>query len=151
MSADIALKEEIADCCKTLKLGRSLSEIAATLDADTHQEYLLKLLQSEIRHRETARRNKLLNTAGFYYRKTIDDFLFDEITLPDAVTPEDLHNCNFIKSKTNIVMYGNVGTGKTHLSIALGVEACKRDIPTRFFRTAALVNQLSEAKKSGTL
>jgi DNA replication protein DnaC len=48
-------------------------------------------------------------------------------------------------------MYGNVEIGKTYLSIALGIEACKRGIPTRFFRTAALVNQLSEAKKSGTL
>ena len=48
-------------------------------------------------------------------------------------------------------MYGNVGTGKTFLSIALGVEACKKGIETRFFRTAALVNRLSEAKKSGTL
>ena len=48
-------------------------------------------------------------------------------------------------------MYGNVGTGKTFLSIALGVEACKKGIETRFFRTAALVNRLSEAKKNGAL
>ena len=41
-------------------------------------------------------------------------------------------------------MYGNVGTGKTFLSIALGVEACKMGIETRFYRTAALVNKLSE-------
>lgn len=120
--------------------------MAIDIDADTHQEYLLKLLQSEIKHRETARRNKLLNTAGFYCRKSIDDFHFDGVTLPDAITPESLHDCDFIQSKTNIVMYGNVGTGKTHLSIALGVEACKRDIPTRFFRTAALVNQCKEKR-----
>ena len=48
-------------------------------------------------------------------------------------------------------MYGNVGTGKTFLSIALGIEACKKGIETRFFRTAALVNRLSEAKNNGTL
>jgi DNA replication protein DnaC len=48
-------------------------------------------------------------------------------------------------------MYGNVGTDKTFLSIVLGVEACKKGIETRFFRTAALVNKLSEAKKSSTL
>jgi DNA replication protein DnaC len=48
-------------------------------------------------------------------------------------------------------MYGNVGTGKTFLSIALGVEACKKGIETKFFRTAALVNKLSKTKKSGTL
>ena len=48
-------------------------------------------------------------------------------------------------------MYGNVGTGKTHLSIALGVEACKKGFEVRFFRTSALVNKLAELKKAGTL
>jgi len=49
------------------------------------------------------------------------------------------------------MMYGNVGTGKTFLSIALGIEACNKGIQTKFFRTATLVNKLSEAKKNGTL
>jgi len=47
-------------------------------------------------------------------------------------------------------MYGNVGTGRTFLSIALGIEACKKGIETRSFRTTALVNRLSEAKKNVT-
>ena len=145
------LTEEIADCCKALKLGRSIAESSMELTADTHQEYLLKLLQAEVKNRENAHRNKLMNLADFYCMKPFDGFRFDEVTLPDAVTPVYLKNCEFIKTKTNVVMYGNVGTGKTYLSIALGMEACKRSISTRFFRTAALVNQLSEAKKSGTL
>jgi DNA replication protein DnaC len=37
------------------------------------------------------------------------------------------------------------------LSIALGVTACQNGIPVKFYRTAALVNQLSEAKNAGTL
>jgi DNA replication protein DnaC len=143
--------DEIADCCKALKLGRNIAEMAIELTADTHQEFLLKLLKSEVVHRESVRQNKFVNLAGFYYRKYFDGFRFEEVTLPDAVTPTYLQNCEFIKTKTNVVMYGNVGTGKTYLSIALGIEACKRGIPTRFFRTAALVNQLSEAKTNGTL
>ena len=145
------LKDEIANCCKALKLGCSIAESSTDLTADTHQEYLLKLLQAEVKHRENARRNKLMNLAGFYYRKSFDGFHFDEVTLPDAVSQIYLQNCEFIKTKTNVIMYGNVGTGKTYLSIALGIEACKRGISTRFFRTAALVNQLSEAKKNGSL
>jgi len=145
------LKDEIANCCKALKLGCSIAESSTDLTADTHQEYLLKLLQAEVKHRENARRNKLMNLAGFYYRKSFDGFHFDEVTLPDAVSQVYLQNCEFIKTKTNVIMYGNVGTGKTYLSIALGIEACKRGISTRFFRTAALVNQLSEAKKNGSL
>jgi len=94
------LKDEIANCCKALKLGCSIAESSTDLTADTHQEYLLKLLQAEVKHRENARRNKLMNLAGFYYRKSFDGFHFDEVTLPDAVSQVYLQNCEFIKTKT---------------------------------------------------
>lgn len=95
--------------------------------------------------------NKLLKKAGFYTLKTFEDFIFDEVTLPSGITPDYLRECKFLENKNNIVMYGNVGTGKTHLSIALGVEACKKGIEVRFYRTSALVNKLAELKKAGTL
>ncbi len=41
--------------------------------------------------------------------------------------------------------------GKTHLATAIGIEACNRGKTVRFFRTAALVNQLNEVKKSGEI
>jgi len=145
------LTNEIAACCKELRLSKNLVEMSEKLQAESHQEYLLRLLESELKHREYARKDKLLKNAGFYSIKAFEDFRFDEVTLPNTVSPEYLKNCQFLDTKTNLVMYGNVGTGKTFLSIALGVEACKRGIETRFFRTAALVNKLSEAKKNGTL
>jgi DNA replication protein DnaC len=145
------LTSEIAACCKELKLSRNIVEMSEKLEAENHQDYLLQLLRSELEHRESMRKDKLLKNAGFYSLKAFDGFCFDEVKLPASVTPQYLESCEFINTKTNLVMYGNVGTGKTFLSIALGVEACKRGINTKFFRTAALVNQLSEAKKSGTL
>lgn len=145
------LTSEIAACCKELKLSRNIVEMSERLEAESHQDYLLQLLRSELEHRESMRKDKLLKNAGFYSLKAFSGFCFDEVKLPANVTPQYLENCEFINTKTNLVMYGNVGTGKTFLSIALGVEACKRGINTKFFRTAALVNQLSEAKKSGTL
>lgn len=102
-------------------------------------------------HREKTRKDKLLNNAGFYSIKTFESFKFDEVTLPGGITLEYLKECEFIANKTNIVMYGNVGTGKSHLSITLGVEACKKGLEVRFFRTSALVNKLAELKKAGTL
>ena len=145
------LVPDIATCCKRLRLSKNIVEMSDKIEADTHQEYLLKLLQSEILHREKARREKLLKKAGFYTIKTFESFRFDEVTLPGDITPEYLKECEFIANKTNIVMYGNVGTGKSHLSIALGIEACKKGLEVRFFRTSALVNKLAELKKAGTL
>jgi len=142
---------DIAACCKRLRLSRNIVEMSDKIQADSHQEYLLKLLQSEIIHREKARKDKLIKKAGFYTIKTFESFRFDEVTLPSGITPEYLRECEFIANKNNILMYGNVGTGKTHLSIALGIEACKKGMEVRFFRTSALVNKLAELKKAGTL
>src|SRR4030042_6485276 len=140
------LTAEIAACCKELKLSRNIVEMAERVEAESHQEYLLKLLQSELDHRESQRKDKFLKNAGFYSLKTLDGFRFDEVTLPAAVTADYLRNCEFMNTKTNLVMYGNVGTGKTFLSIALGIEACKRGIETRFFRTGALGTRRWRAK-----
>ena len=145
------LTAEIATCCRELKLSRNIVEMSEKIQANSHQEYLLSILKSELEHRESSRKDKLIKNAGFYFIKPFEGFRFDEVTLPASVTPESLKNCEFLNTKTNIVMYGNVGTGKTFLSTALGVEACKKGIETKFFRTAALVNKLSESKKTGTL
>ena len=142
---------EIAKCSKELRLSRNIAEMSNRIQADTHQEYLLKLLQSELEHRDAARKDKLLKNAGFYAIKTFETFRFDEVTLPSAIDAGYLKRGEFVTNKTNLVMYGNVGTGKTHLSTALGVEACKKGLDVKFFRTSALVNRLAEAKKRGTL
>lgn len=145
------LELEIIGCCKKLKISRNLADMAQTTTGETHQEFLLKLLSAELKNREQTRVSKLVNGAGFYNVKTFDGFRFDEITLPADLTPENLKSLSFIGEKKNIIMYGRTGTGKTMLSTALGVAACQKGYPVRFYRTAALVNQLSEAKKTGSL
>ena len=49
------------------------------------------------------------------------------------------------------VLYGSVGTGKTHLAIALGRAACRNGIPTRFFTASSLVMRLRRAKRDNRL
>jgi len=144
-------REEIIDCCKKLKLSRNLADMSQVTEGGSHQEYLYKLLSAELRNREQGRMTTLVNSAGFYSIRTFDGFRFDEITLPSDLTPERLKSIDFIREKKNIIMYGRTGTGKTMLSTALGVAACRMGIPVKFYRTASLVNQLSEAKRAGTL
>lgn len=145
------LDQEIAECCQRLRLSRNLVETAQSMEGSNHQEYLYNLLSSELHYRKQVRTEKLVSSAGFYNIKTFEGYRFDEITLPADLTVEILKSLKFIQEKKNIIMYGGTGTGKTMLSIALGVTACKQGIPVKFFRTAALVNMLSEAKKAGAL
>ncbi|MBS3872937.1 MAG: IS21-like element helper ATPase IstB [Firmicutes bacterium] len=145
------LREELVACCKALKLGASLVENSALVSAPTHEEFLLKILRLEMEYRELTRRNRLLKGAGFYNIKTLADYRFNDIKLPSGLEPHHLKDLSFVADKRNLILYGNVGTGKSHLATALGVEACNRGLEARFFRTAALVNRLTEAKKGGEL
>ncbi|WP_235918968.1 IS21-like element helper ATPase IstB [Heliomicrobium undosum] len=58
---------------------------------------------------------------------------------------------DFLSRKENVLMLGAVGTGKTHLSIALGIEACRQGKPVRFYRVADLVSLLQQKHAEGRL
>lgn len=79
------------------------------------------------------------------------EFLLDLVSFPPSFTREDLETCQFIAQKQNLVLFGPVGVGKTHLAIAAGVKACKMGLKTRFYTVTGLVLKLAEARKSGTL
>lgn len=51
----------------------------------------------------------------------------------------------------DLVLYGDVGCGKTHLAIAIGMLACQRMIPVRFFTASSLAMRLRKAKDDNRL
>lgn len=57
----------------------------------------------------------------------------------------ELATCEFIKKKQNVIAVGNCGTGKSHLSIALGIEAITKGYTVKFRRASDLVTQMTEA------
>lgn len=145
------LASTIAECCKTLKLSQNILSNSQTVQADTHEEYLFEILKKEVQHREETRKEKLVKNAGFYTQKQFNTFRFDDVTLPSGIDKDYLKNCEFVEEKKNLVFFGNTGSGKSHLAQAIGMEACKQGKVVKFFRTAALVNRLSEAKNEKSL
>ena len=145
------MNEDISVYCRKLRLSRNFVNNSAVVEKSSPQEYLLEILRLECEYREKLKIERLIKTAGFYNRKRFCDFCFDEVKLPSDVTPGYLKEGRFIEEVKNLILYGNVGTGKTHLATAIGIEACNRGMKVGFYRTANLVNQLSDAKKAGTL
>ncbi len=145
------MKESLAVCCKKLRLSASLASRAMTLEGESNQEYLLNLLTSEIENREAARVTRNMNMAGFPCRYQREQYRTDEIDFPDDVSFESLLELDFFRSGKNVIMYGGTGTGKTMLTTLIGMAACKKNIPVRFFRVATLINLLAENKQAGTL
>jgi DNA replication protein DnaC len=63
----------------------------------------------------------------------------------------ELASSQFIAESEDVVIAGPIGTGKTHLAIALGVEATRRRISVAFHRAADLVRDLLEARDERSL
>ena len=145
------MKAALAECCKKLRLSASLAGRALTMEGESNQEFLLNLLRSEIANREAARITRNMNMANFPCRYRREQYRVDEVEFPDDVSFESLLGLDFYREGKNVIMYGGTGTGKTMLTILVGMEACKANIPVRFFRSAALVNLLAEHKQAGTL
>lgn len=57
----------------------------------------------------------------------------------------------FIETGQNIILAGNPGTGKTHISIGLGIKACEAGKKVLFTTVPLLVNQLKESRSEKTL
>ena len=81
----------------------------------------------------------------FPYMKAMDEFDCGRLEHVSEAQLRQLASCDFVASRQNIVMIGNPGTGKTHLSIALGIKACMLGMSVRFFTAANLSNELIEA------
>lgn len=114
-------------------------------------EFILSLLEEELETREKNRIARLVKKAGFGTYKTFSDYSPDKIAFPIGLTFGDVCEVTFIENRENLVLYGPVGTGKTHLAIAAGIEACNRGFKTRFFSVASLVRQLTKAQSDGKL
>ena len=108
---------------------------------------LLELMKTETASRQENQNKRRLKAAGFPYLKTMDEF--DCSQLNAAVSPlflNELASCQFIRQRQNIVMVGNPGRGKTHLSIALGLKACSQGFNVLFKNAATLSTELCEAR-----
>ena len=145
------IKKSIAECCKQLRLSSNFAGQAFEQKGDSPQEYLLNLLTNEIEYRTAKRKSRLLGAAGFPRRYCMEEFHTDEIDFPEGISFQSLLNLDFYHAGKNIIMYGGTGTGKTMLSILVGMSACNQDVPVRFYRTAGLINLFSESQSSGKL
>ena len=150
-AVNIVIREEIASCVKQLRLSQNIVDMSINMGSEQEQQYFLDVLKGEVQYRKEIRIQKSIKNAGFYCMKSFEDFRSDEVNMPSNLSIEQLRAGTFIEEKKNLVFYGKPGSGKTHLAQAIGLEACKKGMNVKFYRTAALVNRLSEAKKAKEL
>lgn len=114
-------------------------------------ESMQKLLDDEQQVRKVARRARYIKSANFPTMKSFDDYDFTGIKFPANFSKEEMLALDFIRDRHTIVFYGGCGSGKTHVTTALGISACNMDYKVKFFTLTSLVMYLKNAKNSGTL
>jgi DNA replication protein DnaC len=134
-------------------IGESWGRLAAEAarKRQSHPEYLADLVHLEVTQRRERRIQRWISEARFPVLKTLDGFDFAAQPGLDRDVVLELAQCGFVEEKSNIVLLGPVGTGKTHLAIALGMACCQRERRVLFTTTAELCNTLIEAKQGARL
>ena len=133
------------DYAKKLRLGKDFLEDFEDIPFTTKEEYLTTVFEKALLSQQINRKTRLLKQAKFEVFKSFDSYEFENIELPETVTLESLKKGDFIEKTENLIFYGPVGTGKTHLSTAIGIELCNKGKKVKFFKVATLVNELIEA------
>jgi len=145
------MEEMLYKACRKLRFSINIIDNAKIIKKNSNIEFLLELFTLELENRDMKRKNVYIKQAKFDVLKTFEDYSFEDIKIPKSIAPDDIVKAAFVNRKENLILYGNVGSGKTHLAIAAGIAACNNGKKVRFYRTATLVNELVEAKNQGNI
>jgi DNA replication protein DnaC len=117
----------------------------------SHVDYLAQLVDGEFAMRDARSTERRLMNARFPVIKTLDDFQWSWPKKINRLQIQNLFRLDFIATRTNVVMIGNVGLGKTHLSIALARAACLAGHSVLFTTAVDIINTLAAARSAGQL
>ena len=106
-------------------------EIAAK-DEKSTIEILDYLIAQEVQSKETRSLDLSMRLAGFPIEKRLDDFDFKFQPSIDKASNKEMASLKFINNAENVVFLGPPGVGKTHIAIALGIEAAKAGFRVNF-------------------
>jgi DNA replication protein DnaC len=151
-----AIKMRLLDNMKALKLSTMIAHLEeqgrqARENSQDYEEFLLNLTELEVATRMENGRKRRLREAKFPLLKPLETFDFEGAPELDTRMIKELISGQYITKARNVIFMGRSGTGKTHLATALGMEACRQGIRTRFVTGGALANELIEARDEKVL
>lgn len=125
-------------------------EIAAK-EGKTTMEVLDYLIDQEKHAKDASSRETRMRLAGFPAKKRLEDFNFEFQPSIDKTVISDLALLRFIYNAENVVFLGPPGVGKSHLAVAIGIEAVQAGLSVYFTNAGILIERLKKANSEGLL
>ena len=153
MSGTTSQLAHLARALKAPRIREAATPLAERARAEnwTFEDYLARVLEEEVLARETSGARLRVRAARLPAVKTIEDFDF---TFQRSVRKQvvlHLAQLDFLLEAKNVLFFGPPGTGKTHLSIALAVQAARRGHRVAFATAHQWVQRLDAAQRAGRL
>lgn len=138
---------------KALKLHGMAAAFDEVIDegnkrSRTPFEVLGRLLAAEDSERHARSIRYQMAVAKFPEFRELANFEFAQSPVNEQQI-RTLHDGSFIEATGNIVLVGGPGTGKTHLGLAVAIQAVKTHQRVRYFSVVDLVNRLEHEKAAG--
>ena len=112
-----------------------------------HREYLLQLLEAESFSRRNKQIGRYLRESKIPLEKSMETFDMKRLPLKTRRMIETLVDGDFLALKENVLVFGNPGSGKTHLLCAIAHELIFRGHRVFFSSANKLVEILLQAKR----
>ncbi|AKS23154.1 MAG: Putative IstB-like ATP-binding protein [Leptospirillum sp. Group II 'C75'] len=117
----------------------------------SYEDFLLGCLQDEVTSRQDNDLKRRLKEARFPVIKSFDQFDFSAQPVLPREKLLSLGDGDWLDRRENVLLVGQVGTGKSHIATALGVEVIRNGARVRFITAPALIQELLLAEKEHRL
>jgi len=129
----------LEDCLRQLKLPVFLAQYAkvaqeAATNGLPSEQFLLLLAEQELAQRDENRQKRRIAEAKFPVVKTLDQYDFSLVPQLKRSLILELAQGRYLAPHENILLAGDIGTGKTHIATSLAVSACQQSYRVRLLK-----------------
>ena len=117
----------------------------------TYEQFLLELVEQECLSRRQRRIERLLHTSRLPQEKSLESFDFTRLSAPVRRQVQALRSGEFLARRENVLVFGNPGSGKTHLLCGLCQELVRQGHTALYASCSLLVQGLLAAKREWKL
>jgi DNA replication protein DnaC len=113
----------------------------------SYERYLLDLAEREVQARRSSRIERLLRESKLFLEKSLSTLDLKRLPQKAAQQVRSLLEGDFVDRRENVLIFGNPGSGKTHVACAIGQEMIRAGRKVMFASCGLMVQDLLAAKR----